>query len=50
MSGYDNTEYKLEAEKNYQKAMEIFEKENLTDKVDDMKRQIKHLNSKLSFK
>ena len=34
----------------YKKAMEIFEKENLPEKVDEMKRQIKHLNSTLSFK
>ena len=49
MSGYDNPEYKLDAEKNYQKAMEIFQKENLTEKVEDMKRQIKHLNSSLGI-
>ncbi len=50
MSGYDNPEYKLEAENNYKKAMDIFQKENLLDKVEEMKRQIKHLNSSLSFK
>ena len=50
MSGYDNPEYKLDAEENYKKAMEIFQNENLLDKVEDMKRQIKHLNSNLSFK
>jgi len=44
MSGYDNPEYKTEAEENYKKAMEIFQNENLLDKVEDMKRQIKHLN------
>lgn len=50
MSGYDNPEYKKEAVENYKKAMTIFEKENLTDKVEDMKRQLKHLNSSLSLK
>ena len=50
MSGYDNPEYKAEAEENYKKALDIYQKENLPDKVEDMKRQIKHLNSKLSFK
>jgi tetratricopeptide (TPR) repeat protein len=50
MSGYDNPEYKAEAEENYKKALDIYQKENLPDKVEDMKRQIKHLNSRLSFK
>ena len=50
MSGYDNPEYKIEAESNYKKAMEIYQKENLLDKVEDMKRQLKHLNSTLNIK
>lgn len=50
MSGYDNPEYRQIAEENYIKAMKIYESENLQDKVDDMKRQIRHLNSNLSFK
>ena len=50
MSGYDNPEYKNEAEENYKKAMNIYQQENLFDKVEDMKRQLQHLNSKLSFK
>ena len=50
MSGYDNPEHKLDAEENYKKAMEIYQQENLLDKVEDMKRQIKHLNSSISFK
>ena len=50
MSGYDNPEYKKEAEKNYQKALEIYQQEKMTDKVEDMKRQLKHLNSNLSFR
>lgn len=50
MSGYDNPEYKKDAELNYQKAMEIFQQENLQDKVEEMKRQLKHLNSRLSLK
>jgi tetratricopeptide (TPR) repeat protein len=50
MSGYDNPEYKVSAEENYKKALEIYQNENLPEKVEDMKRQIKHLNSKLSFK
>jgi len=50
MSGYDNPEHKIEAEENYKKALEIYQKENLQDKIDDMKRQIRHLNSSLSLK
>lgn len=50
MSGYDNPEYKKDAELNYKKAMEIFQQENLQDKVEEMKRQLKHLNSRLSLK
>ena len=50
MSGYDSPEHKAEAEKNYKIAMDIYQRENLQEKVDDMKRQIKHLNSTLSFK
>ena len=49
LSGYDNPAYKLEAEINYRKAMAIYQKENLTAKTEDMKRQIRHLNSTLSF-
>ena len=45
MSGYDNPKYVQDAENNYKKAMEIFSKENRYDKVEDMRRQIKHLNS-----
>lgn len=50
MSGYDNPEYKKEAELNYLKALEIYQNENLSDKVEEMKRQLKHLNSNLSFR
>lgn len=50
MSGYDNPEYRIDAEKNYKLAMEIYKQENLLEKVEDMKRQIKHLNSTLCFK
>ena len=49
MSGYDNPAYKQDAETNYKKAMAIYQKENLTAKTEDMIRQIKHLNSSLSF-
>jgi len=49
MSGYDNPAYKKDAELNYRKAMEIYKSQNLTEKTEDMKRQIKHLNSTLSF-
>ncbi len=45
MSGYDNPEYMKDAEKNYQKALDIYQKENLSDKAEDMKRQIKHIHS-----
>lgn len=50
MSGYDNPEYRYEAAENYQKALELYSKENLLDKAEDMKRQIKHLNSTISLK
>ena len=50
MSGYDNPEYKKDAEKNYKTALEIYRRENLTDKVDEMRRQLKHLNANLLFK
>lgn len=49
MAGYDNPEYKEDAENNYKKAMEIYQRENSTSKVDEMKRQIKHLNSSISL-
>ena len=45
MSGYDNPEYKHDAEENYKIAMDIYKKESLIDKAEEMKRQIKHLNS-----
>lgn len=47
MSGYDNPEYKNDAEENYKIAMEIYKSENLFDKADAMRRQIKHLNSNI---
>jgi len=50
MSGYDSSEYKRDAEENYRKALEIYEAENILDKAEDMKRQIRHLNSTLIFK
>ena len=49
MSDYDNAEYRHDAEENYKKAMAIYQRENLIAKTEDMKRQIKHLNSTLSF-
>ena len=45
MSGYKNPEYKDLAEKNYKIAMEIYESENLMHKAENMRRQLKHLNS-----
>ena len=50
LSGYDNPAYKQEAEANYRKAMTIYQQKNLTAKTEDMKRQIRHLNSTLSFR
>ena len=50
MSGYDNPAYKELAKENYTKAMNIYQKEKLTAKTEDMKRQIKHLDSNLSFR
>ena len=50
MSGYDNPEYKIDAEENYKTAMEIYQKESLFDKAEEMKRQLKHLNSSLSLR
>ena len=49
MSGYENPEYRIEAEENYRKALEIYERENLPMKAENMKRQIKHLNSTLTI-
>lgn len=49
MSGYDNPEYKMDAESNYRIAMEIYLKENQIEKAEEMKKQIKHLSSNLLF-
>ncbi len=45
MSGYTNSNYKELAEKNYKIAMQIYEDENLLYKAENMRRQLKHLNS-----
>ena len=45
MSGYDNPGYMIDAEENYKKAMDIYQRECLTDKAEEMKRQIKHIHS-----
>lgn len=45
MSGYDNPAYMIDAERNYKIAMDIYKKENLKDKAEEMKRQIKHIHS-----
>lgn len=50
MSGYDSPEYKKAAENNYKIAQDIYLKENLPQKAEDMRRQIKHLNSALSLR
>ena len=50
MSGYDNPVYKKEAEENYKKAMEIYQIENQQEKIDEMKRQLRHLNSSITLK
>ena len=50
MSGYDNPEYRKDAEENYKIAMEIYQKEQLLDKAEEMKRQLRHLNSTLLLK
>lgn len=47
MSGYDNPEYKNDAEENYKKAMEIYRREKLNDKVEEMRKQLKHLSSSI---
>ncbi len=47
MSGYDNFKYKKNAEENYKIAEEIYLKENLPQKAENMRRQIQHLNSAL---
>ena len=49
MSGYDNPEFKNMAKENYMKALSIYQKEKLFDKVEDMKRQLKHLDYNLNF-
>ena len=50
MSGYDNPEYKKDAELNYKIALEIYQNAQLNDKVEEMKRQLRHLNSSLLLK
>ena len=50
MSNYDNPDYKIAAEENYKIAMEIYEREKIPYKAENMRRQIKHLNSSLGFK
>ena len=50
MSSYDNPEYRADAEKNYTLAMEIYKREQLDDKAEEMKRQLRHLNSNLLLK
>ena len=45
MSGYDNPDYMIDAEKNYQIAMNIYQNENLPAKAEEMKRQLKHINA-----
>ena len=47
MSGYDNPEYKNDAEENYKKAMEIYRREKLNDKAEEMRIQLKHLSSSI---
>jgi len=47
MSGYDDAEYKEEAIKNYRQALEIYDKQGLSDKVEDVKRQISNLSVNL---
>ena len=47
MSGYDNPEYKNDAEENYKKAMEIYRREKLNDKAEEMRKQLKHLSSSI---
>ena len=49
MSGYDNPDYLKIAEENYKTAMEIYQKESLNDKAEEMKRQIKHITSGVSM-
>ena len=49
LSGFDNPEYKKEAQLNYQKALELYESSNIVTKAEDMKRQIRHLNSSITF-
>jgi len=49
MSGYNNPELKQEAEENYRKALKIYEEQKLVLRADDMKRQIKHLNSTINL-
>lgn len=47
MSGYDNPEYQKDALENYRIAMSIYQQNNLTEKVEEIKKQIRHLNSNL---
>ncbi len=45
MSGYDNPDLMKDAEKNYRAAMEIYQKQGLNEKADEMKRQLNHIKS-----
>ena len=49
MSDYDNPQYKVDAEDNYKQALKLYEQDNLIAKAEDMKRQIRHLNSTLKI-
>ena len=48
MSGFNNPEFIKLAEENYKIALDIYEKENVLTKAENMKRQLKHLNSSIT--
>lgn len=49
MSGYDKHDYIQQAEQNYKMAMNIYQKEGQIYKVEDMKKEIMHINANLNF-
>lgn len=47
MSGFNNPEFLKNAEENYNKALEIYEREQISTKAEVMKRQLKHLHTSI---
>lgn len=50
MSGYDNGDFTVKAQYNYKKAMEIYHRAGASNRENEMKLQLRHLNSNLLSK